>query len=714
MNSHQRVQMNHHAQPGYYAQQGNNAPPGQYGRSAPRHNHQPYQQSRPLHQQPVHQQAPSSGQRAYDGQSSNHVRAPYPEQSLQNGTPMAPYPVQPYPGFVNPQSVSNLSTDSIGHRIQNRDETQVDREVQQYSKHHPEVPDYPSLGNHGMGSSHSLLSVSSGDSKETYSSSSGGRQKQQPVPQPVQQPVPQPVQQPVPQREAYRQSTPAQYNRAPAPVPVQVPGQVPLQVPGQVPVQVPLHSSHPTDHSIPRDTTRSLEQLQRPQEPLPVQQEQARNAAKTDAPVSQRYEELPSQNQRPAQQPPIEKKSPERNIPQLTAQLEKVSVSDSQLQKLNDLRFKALSPAGSNDSQLQVEWVKLLLALASDKEFVSRYTLNGELIKSNPHHSEIKKNTHAFIKLAIKTLKTVCNEGQNAEALFILASLYSNIPTIAVPKPDLLDRNLDKAFVLYVKSGSLGYPLSLYRCGVSCEFGIGTHQDEERALDYYKRATDSGCNQAMFKMALIYADGLLGVRRSATKTVEWLQRAAAQADVDTPHSLFELCKVYSRDFSFMKNPTHPDIEFLRELDRIGVLQDDEKALYYCKEAARLVYPPAQCKLGWCYEYGKMGCTIDPKKSIGWYSRAAKNGNSEAEMALSGWYLTGAKGLLEANDREAFLWAFKSAESGFDKAEYALGYYYEVGLGCERDLEMARKFYQRAASQGHEKAVEKLRGMRDLR
>lgn len=380
-------------------------------------------------------------------------------------------------------------------------------------------------------------------------------------------------------------------------------------------------------------------------------------------------------------------------------------------ERFTDLRLKACAPSSLRNPAIQVEWIKILLELSTDRDFVAKYSVTGESMPLAASASEIKKNVHNFIKLAVKTLKKVCSDTEYREAQFILGSLYSNSPTITVPKPDILERSFEKAFSYYTKAGNQGHPLSLYRLGVSFELGIGTAVNEQRALDSFTRGAAAGSVPAMFKLGVIYSKGGLGTRRSAAKMMEWLHKAASNASVENPHALFELSKIMNRDFVFILQPSPSDVEFLKELDRIGVSRNEEASLHYCKEAARLMYSPGQFKLGWCYEYGKLGCSIDAKRSIGWYSRAAKQGNAEAEMALSGWYLTGAKPILEPNDREAFLWAMKSAESGFVKAEYALGYYYEAGLGCERDLEMARKFYQRAATQGHEKAIDKLRAMR---
>ena len=73
----------------------------------------------------------------------------------------------------------------------------------------------------------------------------------------------------------------------------------------------------------------------------------------------------------------------------------------------------------------------------------------------------------------------------------------------------------------------------------------------------------------------------------------------------------------------------------------------------------------------------MGCPVDPRQSIAWYSKAAVQEEHQSELALSGWYLTGSEGILQQSDTEAYLWARKAALSGLAKAEYAMGYFTEV-------------------------------------
>ncbi|KAI1315784.1 hypothetical protein EDD11_000338 [Mortierella claussenii] len=132
---------------------------------------------------------------------------------------------------------------------------------------------------------------------------------------------------------------------------------------------------------------------------------------------------------------------------------------------------------------------------------------------------------------------------------------------------------------------------------------------------------------------------------------------------------------------------------------------------YAKElfirAACLGYAPAQFKLGICFELGLTHFTMDAPQSFAWYKRAALQGHADAELAVSGWYLTGHPQGLVQSEPLAYEWASKAANRGWSKAEYTLGHYHEVGIGVPQDLVVAKRWYLKAAAQGNERALLRL-------
>jgi TPR repeat protein len=246
-----------------------------------------------------------------------------------------------------------------------------------------------------------------------------------------------------------------------------------------------------------------------------------------------------------------------------------------------------------------------------------------------------------------------------------------------------------EAFTLYQSAAKLDHPQSAYRVAVCCEMGGeegGTRRDPLKAIQWYKRAATLGDTPAMYKMGMILLKGLLGQPKNPREALFWLKRAAEHADEENPHALHELGLLYE---SAAPND--------------AIIRDENYSRQLFTQAAELGYRYSQYRLGSAYEYGELGCPIDARQSIAWYSRAAAQGEHQSELALSGWYLTGSEGLIKQSDTEAYLWARKSAGSNLAKAEYAMGYFTEAGIGTPANLEEAKRWYWRAACELRENA-----------
>lgn len=288
---------------------------------------------------------------------------------------------------------------------------------------------------------------------------------------------------------------------------------------------------------------------------------------------------------------------------------------------------------------------------------------------------QTQKNREKYIFDAHKLVKKLV-AANYTEAMFYLADCHGQ---------GLLGLAVDprEAFHLYQSAAKLNHPQSAYRVAVCCELGQedggGTRRDPMKAVQWYKRAATLGDPPAMYKMGMILLKGHLNQQKSPREAVSWLKRAAERADKDNPHALHELGLLY-------ESATPTD----------HIVKDERYSVQLFQQAAELGYKYSQFRLGSAYEYGLLGCPIDARQSIAWYTRAAAQGEHQSELALSGWYLTGSEPLLVQSDTEAFLWARKAASSGLAKAEYAMGYFFEVGIGTGVDIEEAKRWYYRAA------------------
>lgn len=329
----------------------------------------------------------------------------------------------------------------------------------------------------------------------------------------------------------------------------------------------------------------------------------------------------------------------------------------------------------STDPIIQLSFVKYLVEASQ----VADETVNGDS-KMSP-----KK---ALQSEAVKWLKRLSSNGIGLgkqplpEAQFYLAECYG--------KGSLgLGIDVDKAFVLYVQASKQNHIEATYRCAYCYEYGIGTKKDSSRAVQFYRKASSLGEPLSMHRLAIILLHGLLNQTKNPKEGMTWLKRAASMANENHPEALHDLA------LCFEKNGCS------------AVIPDENYALDLYKRAANYAYPPSQFKLGYCYEFGMLGCPIDPPTSIYYYQMAASKGDSDAELALSGWHLTGADKILAQSDVEAYVWARKSADKKNPKAEFAIGHYSEKGIGVRADLEEAKRWYARAAAQGNKRALARL-------
>lgn len=287
------------------------------------------------------------------------------------------------------------------------------------------------------------------------------------------------------------------------------------------------------------------------------------------------------------------------------------------------------------------------------------------------------KNREKFILEAHKIVKKLVASG-SPDAMFYLADCYGQ---------GQLGLQVDtrEAFTLYQSAAKAGHPAGAYRTAVCCEMGHeeggGTKKDPLKAVQWYRRAAALGDTPAMYKMGMILLKGLLGQQKHLGEAVNMLKRAADHADAENPHALHELGLLYEA-----------------QTGNERILRDEPYAFSLFRQAAELGYKFSQFRLGQAFEYGLLGCPVDPRLSIGWYTKAAAQEEHQSELALSGWYLTGVEGILGQSDTEAYLWARKAAcaEPPLPKALFAMGYFTEVGIGCPRSLDEAKRWYGRAA------------------
>lgn len=187
-------------------------------------------------------------------------------------------------------------------------------------------------------------------------------------------------------------------------------------------------------------------------------------------------------------------------------------------------------------------------------------------------------------------------------------------------------------------------------------------------------------------LGFLYLDGdkEKNIKRNCSKAKKLLSYSADSGIVDAE---FMLATMYSHGLCVKKNL--------------------EKSRHYLESSANKGYLLSEKSLGQAY-WKDQGIELYPQdmnKAIYWLSRAANHGDKESAGNLSYIYLNGINGV-DKNDKKAFEWKYKSAHSskyfdgdGSNFPEFAK--FYEKGIGTDKDLVQAYKYYTLSGSAGSE-------------
>ncbi|TVY83545.1 Protein SKT5 [Lachnellula suecica] len=248
------------------------------------------------------------------------------------------------------------------------------------------------------------------------------------------------------------------------------------------------------------------------------------------------------------------------------------------------------------------------------------------------------------------------------------------------------------AFPLFVSASKHGHAESGYRAALCYEFGWGSRKDPAKAVQFYRQSASKNHPGAMTRLGRACLSGDLGMNKYR-EGLKWLKRATESADLQYNAAPYHLGLLYITGYGD------------------DIFQDETYAAQLFTQAADLGHAESCYILGDAYEHGKLSCPRDPALSVHFYTGAAQRGHPAAMMALCAWYMVGAEPVLEKDENEAYEWARQAAECGLTKAEYAVGYFTEMGIGTRRDVLEANVWYVKAADAGDERAKHRLAAIR---
>jgi len=312
-----------------------------------------------------------------------------------------------------------------------------------------------------------------------------------------------------------------------------------------------------------------------------------------------------------------------------------------------------------------------------------------------------------YRKNLMKVMKKACQSSQHGDSLYLLGNLYANgFPGITTVEINEFKPNYNKAYNCFFQAYKNHHQESSFTVAVCHELGLGVRSDFHKAYRIYQKSSTLNHPGAMCRLGLAYLNGELGLKVNLKEGVRWLRHSVMYATKQYPHALYHLATIYERGI--------PDL----------IIRDQSFAVKLLEKGAAFGHTQSQHKLGLCYEHGKLGVEVDAKTSIRYFGMAAAKGHGESMFELAGIYLTGSEVthttqgdggetkdeveyIIEPSNETAFQWTRKAAERNLPKAEFAIGYFYDNGIGIEKDAEEAMKWYYVASTHNDPKAVKKM-------
>ncbi|KAI9710121.1 MAG: hypothetical protein M1820_002923 [Bogoriella megaspora] len=355
----------------------------------------------------------------------------------------------------------------------------------------------------------------------------------------------------------------------------------------------------------------------------------------------------------------------------------------------------------TNDPAIQYEFAIFMIHLANDPAALGDDSPSSTNVESNP---DSQKNSRSELLRESRQILQRLADRSYPFAQYYLGDGYAS-GLFSKGKEDY-----DHAFTLFVAAGKHGHAEAAYRAALCYEFGWGCRKDYAKAAQFHRQAASKNHPGAATRLGMACLRGEMGLVGRYREGIKWLKRAAESADFQYNTAPYELGLLHITGYGD------------------DIFKDEAYAAQLVTQSADLAHPDANFMMGEVYEHGRYGCPKDAALSVHFYNGAAQAGLPHAMMALCAWYMVGAPPVLEKDENEAYEWAKKAAETGappnnnpstikfmlliyliigLPKAEYAVGYFTEMGIGCRRDPLEANVWYVRAADNGDDRAKQRL-------
>lgn len=205
-------------------------------------------------------------------------------------------------------------------------------------------------------------------------------------------------------------------------------------------------------------------------------------------------------------------------------------------------------------------------------------------------------------------------------------------------------------------------------------------QNYTLAVLYYRKSAEQGVPAAQYNLGVMYEHGR-GVNKIIAEARKWYHKAADQNYQDA----IEALKRLGNNIPELEDKKEDIIKPKPKIDITLKIEPEVKDVKTQEKIDEQKYSP------------KVNDLI----------KSARGGNAEAQVKLGTMFTTGLGGL-PCDYTQSVYWYKKAAEQGNSDGQYWLGVMLEQGNGTPRNINEARRYYQKAAAQGHSVAKKVLK------
>ncbi|WP_299374791.1 tetratricopeptide repeat protein [uncultured Kiloniella sp.] len=309
-----------------------------------------------------------------------------------------------------------------------------------------------------------------------------------------------------------------------------------------------------------------------------------------------------------------------------------------------------------------------------------------------------------------------------------------------------LSNNQDQAFKWFEKSAKAGFHHAQLKLAKHY-YKDDDNKDLKAAFKWAYLAAEQENGEAQYLLAKLYEDGD-GIPKDTSQAVRWFRHAVDNKNDLAKVALFQIMETfpdlimdplasetlevedYYREYyrgvdAYEKNyqATAKDIwfrlaskgyapaqlELQRKYFKWFDTEHFDQVQFWLQEAAESGYAPAQVQYAsnlavYSFEDEEV------QQVYHWYKRAADQGLNRAVAEVISAHVHG-KGVPKSHKKAEEL-TIHYAEQGSEYAQFQLGYWYEHGFLVEKDLDQARKWYQKSADQDYWLAIEAMERLQD--